>query len=183
MRYLASLFFFTITLFGFDYHLKPYKVSDGVHCFFGIPDQVSHVNGGNMVNSCYVETKDGYVVIDSGATYGYAQDAYGIMAKKNHLPVKYVINTSSDEVHMLGNEFYKEQGATLIGPKHHEQYLNRDKKLHLSTILSPDAFSNTRIIPLDIYIQENTSILLVQMNYVQNTINILECTCNSISYT
>ena len=38
-------------LYGFIYHLKPYKISDGIHCFFGLPSQVSHINGGNMVNS------------------------------------------------------------------------------------------------------------------------------------
>ena len=98
MRYLISFFIFSVYLYGFNYHLKPYKISEGIHCFFGLPSQVREINGGNMVNSCYVETSEGYIVIDSGPTYSYAQEAYEVMKKKKKLSVKYVINTSSDEV-------------------------------------------------------------------------------------
>jgi len=145
MRYILSLYFFTIHLFGFDYHLKPYSVSGGVECFFGLASTVNKINGGNIINTCFVETDDGFIVIDSGPTYSYAQQAYTIMQKMSQMPVKYVINTSADEVHILGNGFYKEQGAILIGPKDY----NRRKKISLNKKITSDAFVNTRLTSLD----------------------------------
>jgi glyoxylase-like metal-dependent hydrolase (beta-lactamase superfamily II)/thioredoxin-related protein len=160
MRYFLTFIFFTFYLSGFDYHLKPYRISDGIDCFFGLPSNVSQDNGGNIINSCYIEGRDGYVVIDSGPTYSYAQSAYEIMKKKKNLPVKYVINTSSDEVHILGNSFFKEQGSTLIGPKNYKKLLTKNRKLLISNKISKDALLNTRLIPLDIYLEDDRSILL-----------------------
>ena len=170
MRYLSVFFFFSLYLFSFDYHLKPYKISNGIHCFFGLPSQVNHINGGNMINSCYIETKEGYVVIDSGPTYNYAQDAYTIMEKQKKLPVKYVINTSSDEVHILGNEFYKEQGAILLGPTSYKELISNKRPLVLEKLLSEDAIFNTRIIPLDSYLKSNRNLFLGDLNLKINVI-------------
>jgi len=152
MRYIIISFFLTIHLFGFDYHLKPYRISEGIHCFFGIPSHITNENGGNMINSCYIETSEGYVVIDSGPTYHYAEDTYTIMEKIKKLPVKYVINTSSDEVHVLGNSFFKEHGAILIGPSAYKDNLTYKKELDIVNKLSSDITSNTKIISLDKYI-------------------------------
>ena len=160
MRYFLSFIFFTFYLFGFDYHLKPYTISDGINCFFGLPSNISKDNGGNMINSCYIEAKGGYIVIDSGPTYSYAQSTYEIMKNQKNLPVKYVINTSSDEVHILGNDFFKEQGAILIGPKNYERHLILNKKLLIADKISSDALLNTRLIPLDKYLEDDLTIVL-----------------------
>lgn len=160
MHYFVNFLFFTVSLFGFEYHLKPYTISDGINCFFGLPSQASKENGGNMINSCYVETKEGYVVIDSGPTYRYAQDTYEIMENRKKLPVKYVINTSSEEVHILGNSFFKEQGAILLGPKNYQRHVKEEKELELAKKISEDAIQNTRLIPLDSYLEGDSTIVL-----------------------
>jgi len=154
MRYILSLYLFTISLFGFNYHLKPYSISEGVECFFGLASTVNKINGGNIINTCFVETDDGFVVIDSGPTYSYAQQAYTIMQKMSKMPVKYVINTSTDEVHILGNGFYKERGAILIGPKDY----NKRKKISLKKKITSDAFINTRLTSLDKIITKDYTI-------------------------
>ena len=160
MRYLILFFFFSISLFGFDYHLKAYNITNGVTCFFGLPSQVSYVNGGNMINSCYIETSKGYIVVDSGPTYSYAQEAYRVMEKKKKLPVRYVLNTASDEVHVLGSEFYKEQGAILIAPSAYKNLLKEKKSLVLARLLPPDIMSHTRMIPMDKYIVKDEKVQL-----------------------
>lgn len=159
MKYLISLLFLTISVFGFDYHLKSYKIAEGVDCFFGLSSTANEMNGGNIINSCYVETKEGYVVIDSGPTYSYAQQANQLMNKKKRLPVKYVINTTAEEIHILGSSFYKEQGATLIGPKEHKKYETK-QEFKLEKSVGKDAFQNTRVIPLDQYIESDNSIYI-----------------------
>lgn len=175
MRYLLSFFIFSVYIYGFNYHLKPYKISDGIHCFFGLPSQVSNVNGGNMVNSCYIETAHAYVVIDSGPTYSYAQEAYKVMQKKKELPVKYVINTSWDEVHVLGNQFYKEVGSELLGPKGYKTHIEEKEGLFLEARLSKDAFINTRVISLDTYIDKekilNFEKIKIKIKTLKNDIN------------
>jgi glyoxylase-like metal-dependent hydrolase (beta-lactamase superfamily II) len=172
MRYFLSLLFFTVYLFGFDYHLKPYKLNDGINCFFGLPSNISEDNGGNMINSCYIETEEGYIVIDSGPTYSYAQSTYEIMKNKKNLPVKYVINTSSDEVHILGNGFFKEQNAILIGPKSYKRDLQDKKKLLISDKISKDALLNTRFISIDKYLENDLNItfgdLVVNIKKIKN---------------
>jgi glyoxylase-like metal-dependent hydrolase (beta-lactamase superfamily II) len=145
MKFLTTIFLFTISIFAFDYHLKSYIISDGVECFFGLSSTANKTNGGNTINSCYISTDDGFVVIDSGPTYGYAQQAYRVMQNKRHLPVKYVINTSADEIHLLGNEFYRERGATLIGPKGYD----KSSRIKLSNSITADTFTNTRLTSLD----------------------------------
>ncbi len=159
MRYLLSLFFFTASIFGFNYHLTPYNIADNVYCYFGLGDEPNKINGGNIVNSCYVEIKDGYVVIDSGPSYSYAQQAYMLMQQKKRLPVKYVINTSTDDVHILGNGFYKEQGATILAPKGYDA----QRKTIIDNLISEDAFINTHLIPADRSIVKDTTIKCCSM--------------------
>jgi len=157
MKYIISLLFFSISLFGFDYHLKSYNMADGVDCFFGLSSTANEINGGNIINSCYVKTKEGYVVIDSGPTYSYAQQSNRVMMQKDRLPVKYVINTTAEEVHILGNNFYKEQGAILLGPKEYKKYEYKNH-FKIENSITRDAFQNTRVVPLDQYIDFDDTI-------------------------
>ena len=159
MRYLWSLIFFTLSLFSFDYHLKSYTITNGVECFFGLSSQVNEINGGNIVNSCYIETDDGYVVIDSGPTYSYAKQAFQVIKEQKSLPVQYVINTSAEDVHVLGNGFYKEQGAKLIGPSYYKEY-EQKSEIDLQKHVSKNTFTNTRIVPLDTYITGSLTITI-----------------------
>ena len=160
IRYFLILFSFTLSTFGFDYHLEPYSLTKNVDCFFGLNDKAKDSNGGRVINTCYIKSDKGYVVIDSGPTYAYAQQAFTAMQKKEKLPVKYVINTSSQELNILGNEFYKEHGATLIGPKSYEKLIKEQKPLSMLEKLSNTIFTNTRLVPLDVYQDEDTTITI-----------------------
>ena len=151
MRYLVTFFLITIYSFGFDYHLEPYSVTAGISCMFGLHEKVSPINGGRVVNTCYIETSKGYAVIDSGPTYSYAKQAYNAMQKKKPLPVKYVINTSSQEVNILGSEFYKNMGAKIISPTSYKAML-KHKKLQIATKISADTFAKTKLVASDGYI-------------------------------
>jgi glyoxylase-like metal-dependent hydrolase (beta-lactamase superfamily II) len=158
MHYFLIFFLLSVYSFGFDYQLKPYPLTKNIDCFFGLHDKAQESNGGRVINTCYLKSDDGYVVIDSGPTYAYAQQAYTAMQRKEKLPVKYVINTSADELHILGNEFYKEQGATLIGPKSYEKKIKEQKPLSMLEKLSSVIFENTRLVPLDIYQDEDKTL-------------------------
>ena len=72
-------------------------------------------NNGNMSNSCFVNMGTSYLVIDSGPTYQYAQQAYSAIQKIQNLPISYVINTHVHDDHWLGNSYYKTLDVKIIG--------------------------------------------------------------------
>ena len=116
-KVLFSLLLSSIYTFAFDYNLKPIKVTNDVWCFFGKLDMPTKENGGFMSNSCYIKASKAYVLIDSGASYGFAKQAYEAMEKIEKLPVSTIISTHSHDDHWLGNSFYKEKfNAKILGP-------------------------------------------------------------------
>ena len=146
--------------YGFDYNLKPKKVTEGVYCFFGKLENINKQNAGNMVNTCYVQTKEGFVVIDSGPTYAYAKQAYEKMQNIAKLPVKYVINTHDHDDHWLGNSFYKSQGALLIGSRTYEQNIVAGMETRMQKTLGKTLFNKTKIVTLDTVVDHNLSLEL-----------------------
>ena len=149
---------FAVALNAFEYNLKPQKVAEGVYCFFGKFENINKQNAGNMVNTCYVQTKEGFVVIDSGPTYAYAAQAYEEMKKIAKLPVKYVINTHDHDDHWLGNSFYKSKGALLIGPRTYEQNVIAGMQTRMQTVLGKELFAKTKIVKLDTVVDNNLTL-------------------------
>ena len=146
--------------YGFDYNLKPKKVTEGVYCFFGKLENINKQNAGNMVNTCYVQIKEGFVVIDSGPTYAYAKQAYEKMQNIAKLPVKYVINTHDHDDHWLGNSFYKSQGTLLIGSRIYEQNIVAGMETRMQKTLGKTLFNKTKIVTLDTIVDHNLSLEL-----------------------
>ncbi len=118
-------------------------------CFFGALDKPTKENAGFMSNSCYVRTKEGYVAIDSGPSYQFAKQAYNAMQKIEKLPVKYVLDSHGHDDHWLGNSFYKESGATIIGPESINTDYKEGDKTRMYTVLPENAIKGTHIIKLD----------------------------------
>lgn len=155
MRGFGLILLLAVSLNAFEYTLKPVEVTKNIYCFFGKPEMITKANGGNMVNSCYIMTKEGYIVVDSGPTYQYAKQAYEAMLEIASLPVKYVVTTHEHDDHWLGNSFYKENGALLIGPRTYEQNIAGQsgmidpKETRMARTVSKEAFENTTIVALD----------------------------------
>lgn len=143
-----------LTLQAYEYHLKPVELAKGVYCFFGAPENISKENGGNMVNTCFVQTKEGFVVIDSGPTYAYASQAYIQMQNIAKLPVKYVINTHDHDDHWLGNSFYKSKDALLMGPKTYEQNVIPGMSTRMEKSVGKETYAGTEVVKLDRVIEQ-----------------------------
>jgi glyoxylase-like metal-dependent hydrolase (beta-lactamase superfamily II) len=137
--------------------LKPKRITEDVYCFFGKLENISKENAGNIVNSCFVQTKEGFVVIDSGPTYAYASQAYTQMQKIAKLPVKYVIITHDHDDHWQGNSFYKSKGALLIGPRTYEQNVLAGMETRMQRILGKELYGKTKIVKLDTIVDDNIS--------------------------
>jgi len=130
------------SLLSFDYKLQPKEVSSDIHCFFGLAEVMDKHNNGNMSNSCFVTMGNSYLVIDSGPTYQYATQAYGAMKKIKNLPLSYVIDTHIHDDHWLGNGFYKEHNATIVGPNTFKD-LSKIEKTRMQRRISAEAFKGT----------------------------------------
>ena len=159
IQYIITLFLLTTFSFGeFNYHLRTHDITKDIKCFFGLQKEASQINGANVINTCYIETKEGYVVIDSGPTYSYAQQAYKVIQDKKVLPIKYVINTSNKELNSLGNAFYEERGAVIIGAKVDTKA--KKQNIFLENQISKEAFENTYSVPLHISLTKDKEITL-----------------------
>lgn len=169
LKKIAILSMSAICAFAFNYDLKPQKVSSNVWCFFGKMEMPTKTNGGFMSNSCYIKTDSSYVLIDTGASYAFAQQAYQAMSKIEKLPVTTVISTHSHDDHWLGNNFYKEKfNAKIYGPSLINKDYNNKSQTRMHQVLSKNDIKGTKIIPVDTIVNEtktlnigNTEIIIV----------------------
>lgn len=135
---------------AFDYKLEATKVNENSWCFLGKLEGPSKANAGNMVNTCYVQTNDSYVVIDSGPSYQYAKQAYKVMKEIKELPVKVVIATHDHDDHWLGNSYYKEKfNAELVGPMIINKNFKAGDQTRMFRVLPENAIKGTKIVKLD----------------------------------
>lgn len=149
----------SIYAFAFDYNLKPIKVSSDVWCFFGKLEAPTKENGGFMSNSCYIKTNKSYVLIDSGASYDFANQAYKAMEKIEKLPVNTVITTHSHDDHWLGNNFYKEKfNAKIYGPALINKEFNANSEIRGVKVLSEENKKNTKFVAIDEIINETKTL-------------------------
>ncbi len=91
---------------SFDYQLQPRRLAPDVQAFIGKTEDFNTVNGGNIVNTAFIEAADGLIVIDSGPSLRYGRQVRAAMGAVSTRPVALVINTHLHPDHMLGNLAY-----------------------------------------------------------------------------
>lgn len=105
-----------------DYRLEPRKIADDTWVLIGKTEDFSRSNGGNIVNTAFVVTADGVVVIDSGPSRLYAEQMRRAIARITPKPVIRVFNTHHHPDHFLGNQVFADVptaalAATIAGQK------------------------------------------------------------------
>jgi glyoxylase-like metal-dependent hydrolase (beta-lactamase superfamily II) len=143
MRWIVPLLFSFSALSAYEFALTPKRITPEITCFFGEPAVMNKSNNGNMVNTCYIDTKKSYVVIDSGSSYAYANSAYKVMQKIKPLPVELVINTHVHDDHWLGNGFFVQKGVKVLGSDDFVHNASIDSPSRIQTHISPEAYALT----------------------------------------
>lgn len=143
MRWVLPLLISMTTLWAYEFALTPKRITPEVTCFFGEPAVMNKSNNGNMVNTCYIDTKKSYVVIDSGSSYAYANSAYQAMQKIKPLNVELVINTHVHDDHWLGNGFFTQKGVMVLGSVDFVHNAIIDSPSRIQTHISPEAYALT----------------------------------------
>lgn len=93
----------------FDYALRPMTVAPDTHVLLGTTEYFSRDNGGNIVNTGFIVTGDGVVVIDTGPSLRYGQQMRAAIAAATDKPVAKVLNTHLHPDHFLGNGAFEDR--------------------------------------------------------------------------
>ena len=90
----------------FDYGLRPQQVAGDSWVLIGRTEDITRQNGGNIVNTSFVVTRDGVVVIDTGPSRRYGEQMKAAIAAVTGKPVVRVFNTHHHPDHFLGNQAF-----------------------------------------------------------------------------
>ena len=86
--------------------------------FVWIPDDVIDLESdpqfARAATAGFIVTSAGVVVIDTSNSPFHAREILYEIRRRTDQPIRYVINTSAAADHMLGNEVFTDQQATLI---------------------------------------------------------------------
>lgn len=160
-KLILSTVVLSTSLLAFNYELKPNKITDNVWCFLGDLNAPTVKNGGFMSNSCYIKTKNSYVLVDSGSNYLFAEQAYAIMSKIEKLPVSHVLVTHVHDDHWLGNSFYKKKfNSKILGPSIINKEHKVGQKTRMMNILPKDIMINTKVTKVDDEIVETRTLIV-----------------------
>ena len=96
------------------YTPKAEKVVDNIYAIIGPLGQRSKENDGLNNNEGFIVTKSGVILIDSGASKIAAQHIEAAIRKVTNKPVKWVINTGSQDHRWLGNAYFASKGAKVM---------------------------------------------------------------------
>ncbi|MDT4846115.1 Hydroxyacylglutathione hydrolase [compost metagenome] len=91
-----------------DYSLKPRQIADGTWLLEGSTDNFDAANGGNIVNTAFIVTGAGVVVIDSGPSKAYGEAMRRAIATVTDQAVVLVLLTHHHPDHVLGNQAFSD---------------------------------------------------------------------------
>lgn len=97
-----------------DYQPKAEKVVDNVYALVGPLGQRSADNDGLNANFGFVVTPEGVILIDSGASLLGAKKIEAAIRKVTRQPVRWVVNTGSQDHRWMGNAYFAGRGAEVI---------------------------------------------------------------------
>ena len=90
------------------------KVVDNIYAIVGPLGQRSAENDGLNASFGFVVTPTGVILIDSGASRLGAEKLEAAIAKVTRQPVRWVVNTGSQDHRWLGNDYFAGKGAEVI---------------------------------------------------------------------
>lgn len=90
----------------FDYQLKAKKIAADTYVFIGKKEDFSTENGGNIVNTGFIVTDEGVVVIDTGPSLLYGQQMRAAISRVTKKPLLKVLLTHHHPDHILGNQAF-----------------------------------------------------------------------------
>ena len=100
-----------------DFQPKAEKVGDNVYAIIGPLGQRHLDNDALNANYGFIVTPQGVILIDSGASKLGAEKLEAAIRAVTDRPVRWVINTGSQDHRWLGNDYFAARGAKIIALK------------------------------------------------------------------
>ena len=117
MRILLAPLLFVLALaapMAHAFQPKAEQVVDTVSAIVGPLGQRSAENDGLNANFGFIVTPDGVILIDSGASRIGAEKLAAAIAEVSDKPVRWVVNSGSQDHRWLGNDYFAGKGAEVI---------------------------------------------------------------------
>ncbi len=94
----------------FDYKLgeRLLQLAPNVYVVQGDHSHFSAANGGNIVNTGFVVTDDGVLVIDTGPSLQYGKQFRALIESVTDSPIKRVVNSHHHPDHFFGNQAFSD---------------------------------------------------------------------------
>ena len=90
----------------FDLGLKARALADGVYVVEGANDDFSQANGCNIINTGFITTGAGVVVINTGVSRRHGEQLRALIARTTREPVVQVIHLNLHPDYFLGNQAF-----------------------------------------------------------------------------
>lgn len=97
-----------------SFRLDHRELAAGVHALIGPTGARTYENHGLNANFGVIDTTDGTVLIDSGASRQGAQLLEAEATRLTGKPVRWVINTGAQDHRWLGNGYFRGKGVDVI---------------------------------------------------------------------
>lgn len=89
-----------------DYRLQPRKIARDTYVLQGADEDFSFHNGGNILNTAFIITSQGVMVIDTGPSRLYGEQLRKAIGTLTNKKIWRVYNTHLHPDHFLGNQAY-----------------------------------------------------------------------------
>jgi len=90
----------------FDYDLVAKQIAKDTYVFVGAKEDFSYKNGGNIVNTGFIVTEEGVVIIDTGPSYTYGSQMKQAIIEITNKPIIKILITHHHPDHFLGNQAF-----------------------------------------------------------------------------
>jgi len=91
-----------------DYGLQPRRIADGTWVIEGAVDDFSRANGCNIINTAFIATGEGVVVINTGPSRLYGEQQRRAIARVTAEPVRQVLNLDLHPDYFFGNQAWSD---------------------------------------------------------------------------
>lgn len=89
-----------------DYRLQARALADGVYVVEGDNDDFTRANGCNIINTGFIVTDAGVVVVNTGPSRRYGEQLRALIARTTRAPVVEVIHLNLHPDYFLGNQAF-----------------------------------------------------------------------------
>lgn len=113
-RFLSLACLFAVQTAHADYQPQATRVVDNVYAIVGPLGPRTVENDGLNATFGFVVTPKGVILIDSGASRLGAEKLVKAVRSVTELPVRWVLNTGSQDHRWLGNDYFAARGAEII---------------------------------------------------------------------